>query len=341
MKKLIVAVCVLTVLFSLNGLFAQEASAKTRSILIGGGRTSSPWYPFSQALAKFINDKSTWLKAEAVSTAGISGNFDMVKEQPQKYIGIASFSQIHYRPGHDYGKKRGYYTDDRFIANATTMTQCLVTYDPKIKTVRDLIGKIVDVGRKGAANTPDHKAILEAYGILDKVRLIYTGYGGGANKLKDGMVDASFMLFDHIYPRTFRKGALIEKLETKSPIYYIGFDRDKLIALMKKEYAVLPVRVPAKALNPKTQPKQFWAFNDPTYFMASKDMDEDVVYEVTRIIYETPASEWAKWHPIGAHMTKRFKPALPSLTLFEAHQGAKNYYNEKGIKLQDLAELLK
>ena len=151
MKRLTVMVFVLTVLFGLGCFIVPEAPAQTTTqILIGGGRTDDAWYPFSQALAKFINEKSKWLKAEAVSTAGISGNFDMVKEKPDKYIGISSFSQIHYRPGHEYSKKRGAYTGDRFIATASTMTQCLITYDPNLKTVKDLAGKVVDVGRKGA-----------------------------------------------------------------------------------------------------------------------------------------------------------------------------------------------
>lgn len=341
MKRLIGLVCVIAVLFGFHCFQPAEVSAKSKEILIGGGRTTSPWYPFAQALAKFVNEKSKWLKAEAVSTAGISGNFDMVKEKPKKYIGIASFSQIHYRPGHAYGEKRGTYTGDRFIANASTMTQCLMTYDANIKRVQDLAGKVVDVGRKGAANTPDHKAVLKAYGVLDKVKLVYTGYGGGANKLKDGLVDASFLLFNHIYPRTFSKGSFIEKLETRAPVYYIGFDRKTLLGLMDKEFATLPVRVPAKSLDSKTQRKEIWAFNDPTFFIADKSMDADIVYEVARVIWITPADEWAKWHPIGAHMNKTFKAAPPSVKLYTVHAGAQKYYDEQGIKVQSLSELLK
>jgi|GEM_PF-1149086 TRAP transporter TAXI family solute receptor len=318
----------------------KTPSRATRRILIAGGRTTSPWYPFAQALSKFINEKSDWLTAEVVSTAGITGNVDMVKENPDEYIGISSFSHIHYRPGDPWGEARGTYTGERFIANATSMTQCLVTYDPKIKGVENLAGKTVDVGREGAANTPDMKAILNAYGVLDKVKLVYTGYGGGANKLIDGLVDATFLLFDHIYPRQFSKGAFIEKLETKSPVYYVGFDRDVLLKLRDKGHAVVPVRVPPNSLG-KTQTDELWAYNDPTFFMADVKMDEDVVYEVTRIIWETPAEEWAKWHPQGAHMNEHFKPAMPSLKLYEPHPGAKKFYGERNIELKDLAELLK
>ena len=341
MRKLIVVSCLLIGLLAAGLLSSGSALAATRNILIAAGRTTSPWYPLCQALAKFINKESDWLRAEVVSTAGITGNADMIKEKPKKYVGIDSFSHIHYRPGHAWSEKRGTYTGMRFIANCSSETHCIVTYDSKIKTVQDLAGKIVDVGRMGGANTVDHMAIIEKYGVLDKVKLVYTGYGGGANKLKDGLVDATMLMFDHIYPRKFSKGGFIEKLETRGPIYYVGFDRDTLLQLREKEYATVPVRVPAGALDPKTQPQALWATNIPTFFMADKGMDNDVVYEITRIIWEIPAEEWANWHPIGAHMNEKFKPAMPSLKLYKAHPGAKKFYDEHGIELKDLADLLR
>lgn len=346
MKKLTGVVFLLTSLLVV-GVFLTPSPAKEnpakpiRHILVGGGRTASPWYPLCQGLAKFINEKSDWLRAEVVSTAGITGNVDMIKEKPKEYVGLDSFSHVHYRPGHPWGEKRGTYTGMRFIANAGSETQCIVTYDSKIKTMKDLAGKIVDVGRKGAGNTPDHKGVLERYGVLDKVKLVYTGWGGGADKLKDGLVDASFLIFNHIYPDKFSKGSFIEKLETRGPIYYVGFDRDILLELREKEFATIPVRVPAGALDPKTQPQELWAFNSATYFMADERMDEDVIYEITRIIWETPPEEWAKWHPVGAHMNEKFKPALPWPKLYKPHPGAKKFYDEHGIKLKDLAELLR
>lgn len=243
-------------------------------------------------------------------------------------------------PGDPWGEARGAYAGERFIANATSMTQLIVTYDAKLKAIGDLVGKIIDVGRKGAANTPDMKAILKAYGVLDNVKLNYTGYGGGANALRDGLVDATFLIFNHIYPRKFSKGSFIEQLETRGPVYYIGFDEDVLLSLRDQGHATLPVRVPAGALG-KTQTVDLWAWDDPTFFFADEKMSPEIVYEVTRIIWETPAEEWARWNPMGEHMTKEFKPAMPSLKLYQAHPGAKKFYDEHGVQLRDLAELLR
>ncbi|MGD8561415.1 MAG: TAXI family TRAP transporter solute-binding subunit [Desulfarculaceae bacterium] len=321
---------------------AQESySADTVNLKIAGARVKDPWYAFSQALAQFINKKSKWLRAEAVATSGLTANIELIREKPKEYIGLAPTSTtLHARPGHEWSKARKTYTGARFIANLTTMTQLLVTYDPKIKSIKDLKGKTVDVGRKGAGNTPDHLAILKAYGVLDDVKLLYTGFGGGAKRMMDGFCDATFLIVNHTYPHKFSKGRYIEQLETKKPVYYVGFDRDLLLKLRETEHGTVPVRIPAGALG-KNQPKDLWGFNDPVYLMADKGMDSKIVNEVTRVIFETTPEEWAKWHPQGSHMTTQFKTATPVPKVVPAHDGTKAYYQKKGIKMTDLADQLK
>lgn len=319
----------------------ESLAGETVNIKIAGARVKDPWYAFSQALANFINKKSKWLRAEAVATAGLTANIELIAAKPKEYIGLAPTSTtLHARPGHAWSKARKTYTGARFIANLTTMTQLLVTYDPSIKSVKDLKGKTVDVGRKGAGNTPDHLAILKAYGVLDDVKLIYTGFGGGAKRLMDGFCDATFLIINHTYPHKFAKGRYVDRLETKKPVYFVGFDRDLLLKLRASEHGTVPVRIPAGALG-KNQPKALWAFNDPVYLMADEKMDPKIVEEVTRVIYETPASEWVKWHPQGEHMTTRFKTATPVPKVVPPHPGTKAFYDKKGIKMTDLADQLK
>lgn len=325
----------------LLGPVGQVAAADTVNLNIAGARVTDPWYAFSQALANFINKKSKWLRAESVATAGLTANIELIREKPQKYIGLAPTSTtLHARPGHAWGEARKTYTGARFIANITTMTQVIVTFDPKIKSMKDLKGKTVDVGRKGAGNTPDHLAILKEYGILDDVKLLYTGFGGGAKRMRDDFCDASFLIINHTYPHKFAKGRYVDQLETRSPVYYVGFDRDLLLKLRKSEHGTIPVRIPKGALG-KNQTMELWAFNDPVYLMADEKMDPKIVQEVTRVIFETPASEWAKWHPQGKHMTTQFKTACPVPDVVPPHAGTKAYYDKKGIKMTDLADQLK
>ena len=335
-------VMVVAVLLSFSCLPAFEAAAADKvDLKIAGARVKDPWYAFSQALANFINKKSDWLRAEAVATAGLTANIELIRDKPTEYVGLAPTSTtLHARPGHDWSKARGTYDGARFVANITTMTQLLVTFDDKIKTPADLKGKTVDVGRKGAGNTPDHLAILKAWGVLDEVKLLYTGFGGGAKRMMDGFADASFIIINHTYPHKFSKGALIDRLETKKPVHFLGFDPEMLLKLRESEHGTIPVRIPKGSLG-ENQTTELWGFNDPVYLMADQRMDPKIVKEITRVIFETTAEEWSKWHPQGEHMTTQFKTATPVPKTVPAHVGTRSFYQEKNLEMTDLADQLK
>lgn len=345
-RSWVVLTFLLVVLFSFSLVLGPTGKAlsadKVTRIKIAGGRVRNSWYAFSQALSSFINKKSKWLRAETVATAGLSADIELIRQKPKEYIGMAPLSTtLQFRPGRPYAKARKPYAGGRFIANITTMTQLLMTYNPHLKSVEDLKGKRVDVGRMGAGNTPDDLAILKAYGILDNVKLLYTGFGGGAKRMIDGFCDATFLIISHTYPHQFRKGPFVEKMESRKPVYYIGFSHDILLKLCEEGHATIPVMIPAGTLDPKTQPKALWAFNDPVFLMADVHMDPKIVEEVTKIIFETPASEWAKWNPQGKGMTPEFDAACPSPEFLPPHPGAKAYYEKHGIKISNLADLLK
>jgi len=336
-----ILVCLVAINFiSVN--FGPPVSAQAKPITkinIGGGRVGDPWYILSEALANFINKKSDWLRATVVATPGLTGVYELARKNPKVYMGAVDPCNFVHMQRDPYGKAHDYYNQMRFISVGASMTWLWVTYDDSIKTPEDFIGKKVNVGRKAAARTPDEVAVLKAWGVLDKVKLIQSGYGGAKRNLKDGLVDIACIIFDHIYPTTFSKGAFITDLETKGPIYYIGMDSDMIDKIrMEGPGGIIAARVPAKSLDPATQPKDLWAGGFPTFFGADMRMDPAVVYEVTRVIFES-AGEFSKWHPQGRHFTKDFIPSV--LDVKYIHPGAKKYYDDNNIKIKNLSDMLR
>ena len=262
-------------------------------------------------------------------------------EKPNEYISIVTPLNSTRMAMEPWGKPYDYYDKMRYIGVSGSMTWAWVTFDKEIKTPRDLVGKTISVGREAALRTPDEQAILKEWGVLDEVRLIHGGYGGAMGALKDGLADVACLTFDHIYPAGFSKGPLITNLETKGPIYYIGMDPDMMERLRNEEsgFETMSVRVPPGALDPKTQPTELWAGAFPTFFGADERMDEDIVYEVTRVLYES-AGKFATWHPQGAHMTEDWIPTLGTVKK-ETHLGAQKYYDEHGIEVKYLGDLLR
>ena len=78
----------------------------------------------------------------------------------------------------------------------------IVTTDPSIKTVADLAGKNVSVGAAGSGVYFNAVDILSAYGLGDldadgkftKINATYQSFGDSADSLKDGKIDAAFIV---------------------------------------------------------------------------------------------------------------------------------------------------
>jgi len=346
MKKLYPLIfCVLVLSLVLGNLdfggFAQAANPTSKpltKIRISGGRVGDPWYVLSEALAYFINKNSEWLRATVVATPGITGNIELAMRSPNEYIYIADTLNFIHMQKDPYGKKYNYYNKSRFISNQCSLTFTWVTFDKNIKTGKDLVGKTVGIKRK-AAPYYGEVGVLKHWGVEDKVKLVQSGFGEAVRNLKDGLIDAAHMTFDHIYPAGFSKGVFITDLETKGPIYYISTEPEIITSLYKEGVvADIKIRIPPGMLDRKTQPNEVWCYSAAIFLGADERMDPDIVHEVTRVIWES-AGKWDTWHAQGKHMTKDFIPASP-IDLQFVHPGAKKFYEEHGVKVRKLGDLL-
>ena len=71
----------------------------------------------------------------------------------------------------------------------------IVTVDPSIKTVADLKGKNVSIGAAGSGVYFNAIDILGAYGLTeDDIKPTYQSFGDSADALKDGKIDAAFIV---------------------------------------------------------------------------------------------------------------------------------------------------
>jgi TRAP transporter TAXI family solute receptor len=340
--KLIFCLLVLSLtLWNLGFVDLSEAatSKPLTKIKIGGGRVGDPLYILSEALAYFVNHGSEWLRATVVATPGLTGAIELAMKAPNEYIYVNDVQNFIHMQKDPYGKAYNYYNKSRFISTQSSNSFTWVTLDKNIKTAKDLAGKTVGIKRKAAPYYPE-VAILRHWGVLDQVKLVHSGFGEAVKNLKDGLMDVSHLTFDHIYPSGFSKGAFITDLETRGPVYYISTDPAIIKEIYKEGIAGdISIRIPPGALDPKTQPNELWCYSGAIFFSADERMDPDIVYEITRVIWES-AGKWGNWHPQGKHMTKDFIPASP-IDLQFVHPGAKKFYDERGVKIRKLGDLLR
>ena len=311
-------------------LSAAEKKQITRKMLLGG-RLGDSWFVLSQALAYFVNKQSDWLRLEVVATPGVSAGPEIAMKDYEKYIFISPYAGMILNPTL---KQMDYYDKDRIMGFCTGNVWVWITYDKDIKTAQDLVGKKIFIGRPGGARTVFETRVLEALGIKDKVKLLHGGYGGGRNAMRDGLADVAVMQTDYILPAGFKKGAFIEDLETRKPVYYIN--------LMPKELQLkldmVPLKIYAGALDPKTQKEDIYATIDSVFWCADARMDDALVREVTRILYEN-ADKFSSWHAQGAGISRE-SVCTYIIGPERVHPAAMNYYQEQGVKVKPLSDLL-
>lgn len=360
-KVLVFVGCMLTVVsFSLTAVSVQAATTSSweaklaaassppsqekpgsdakpsKQIMIAGGRVGDSHNVLSEALAYFINKKSKWLKATVFSTPGLGANDELARDNPQKYISVTADWLIRVL---DNTAGYKFYDKMRSLSPASSGTIVWVTYDKDKKNLTDFVGKAVNIGREGSALLPGQLPLLEAIGLKDKVKLVRSSYGESVTNMKDGLVQVTQIQVDHVYPGTFKKGAFITDMESRAPIHYVNVDLKVQEELFKKGKTFVPIRIPAGALDPKTQTTDIWGASFVPMFGADLRMDPDVVYEVTRVLYES-AGEFASWHVQGQHLTKEFIPTYVFSPDF-VHPEALRYYKDNNISVKDLAQLLR
>ena len=102
----------------------------------------------------------------------------------------------------------------------------IVTCNPSIKTVADLKGKNVSIGDSGSGVWYNAIDVLSAYGLTEAdINPTYQGFGDSAESLKDGKIDAAFVVAGA--PTT-----AITELASSKPIYLVSLDDEHIDALL-------------------------------------------------------------------------------------------------------------
>lgn len=329
---------------------ADLAAAKEKkAITIAAGRPGDVWYVLSHALAKFINERSDKLTANVVATAGVTDNTRLImgkKEFRATYINVTMI------PGHNVWGK-GEYLPLK-IGSLVHLASVWVTLDPKIKTFEDLKGKAVALPRKVEKGYAWIFAdLLKQAAVWETVKPMHGGLKACLTALQDGAAHAGVMMFDYIYPNEFKLGSYLEELKARGTLYFIQQGNlQKNIDMIAKacrseefaglELPTLALIVPANALGP-TQKEAMAVVSCPVYWSAGKEMPDDVVYEITRIIFDAAKrGDFAPYHIMGKGITPDFLTtsfwASEKLCRENYHPGAVKFYDDAKIRLKSFGE---
>lgn len=270
------------------------------------------------SLSETLNDhagSNNW-KFQAKGTKGSQENIRRL-DKGEYELGLSN-SAISYHAVHGTGGWDKNYEIRAVVTIAPLVAMFITRHDSGVKTIQDLKGKRVICGPDGAGFEMFIEPLLAAHGVkMSDFTKLNANQSDSVTQLGDGGADAAFLGGAVPSPAIQQASEL--------GIYLIPFDETARQEVIDKYPFFSGVTVPAGTYSGMKD--DFQGLNvGAMHLIASAAADEELIYQVTKTIWENRASIS---HP-GA---KKFinEENAARFTGTEFHPGAIRFYKEAGI----------
>ncbi len=316
MKKKIISL-IGTVLLSAMVLGACGAGGGKIKLATGGN--TGTYYAFGTAVGQIIG-KAENLTFNIQSTGASKANIQLIASKEVDMAIVQNDVMDYAYKGTDLFSADGAVTG--FSAMAGVYAEVVqIVADPTsgIKSIADLKGKRVSVGDAGSGVEFNAKQILEAYGIsFDDISKQNLSFSASADAYKDNKIDAFFCTAGA--PTT-----AIMDLVTNREIELLSIDEEKSAALMKAFPFYTVYDIPKDTYKGVTEDVKTLAVK--ATFIVSNELSEDVVYKMTKALFEQKDAIAAA-HAKGKEIDPKY--AVEGISV-PFHKGAEKYYKEIGV----------
>ena len=311
MKKILALLLAFTMVFA---LCACGSSGKTALTFTTGGETGT-YYAFGNVLAQFVSGK-TDLDVTAVVGNGSKANVEDLDAGDVQLAFCQSDVMSYAYNGTNLFADSGAIKSFSVVAALYMEQVQIVTTNPDIKTVADLAGKSVSVGAQGSGVYFNAVDVLGAYGLtLDDIDPKYQSFGDSADSLKDGKIDAAFIVAGA--PTT-----AITDLATGVQVYLVSIDDDHIDQLIAASPYYSKYVVPASVYG---TPEDCQTVAVGAMVLARDDVSEDAIYAFTSTIFDNIGDIQ---HGKAEELSLEFASSIVDVPF---HPGAAKYFAEKGI----------
>ena len=313
MKKLI---CVVLCLVTALSLVACGGAAS--KMTMGTGGTAGTYYGYGNVLGQYIKNHAG-IDVTAVATDGSKANIQGIAAGDYQLGTVQSDVMAYAWEGTRSFEKDGKVDSFRVVAGLYAEAVQLVTMDPNIKSVKDLKGKKVSIGAPGSGVYFNAMDVLTAAGLTEEdIQPQYQSFGDSADALKDGKIDAAFVVAGAPTPA-------ITELCTTNQAYLVPIDGDVAKKMMESCPFYTTYTIPAKTYNGQEQ--DVTTVTVKATLIVSANASEDDVYKLTKAIFENVSAITAE-NAKGAELS--LENATTGMTA-PFHAGAAKYFAEKNI----------
>jgi len=296
----------------------QDTKTQVTRVSLATGGTAGTYYPIGAAITAVITKYVPNVEATAESTGASVANLKMIQEKSVDLIMSASNTA--------FGGYQGEEPFETPISNIRGITalypetfQFIVLEGSGMQTLNDLKGKKVAVGAAGSGTERTAKILLEAHGLTyQDIKPEFLNFGEAVTALKDRLIDCA------IVGAGIPTAAVVDASATLD-IDLLAVDEEKTKKVLEEITYLQFVTIPEGTY--KGVDKDVLSVASPALLITHDEMDENLVYEITKAIFENlPQIQSA--HALGKNIT--LENALSGMSL-PLHPGAEKYYKETGL----------
>lgn len=329
-QRPILAVVAAVILAAGTSASAFAAGPDNVNLITGPFGTGS--YVLGNALEQISKETSSTVRVNSTETPGLVFNAKKLDTDPalKKNTIMAFTTGIDYLAVNGIKPFKKKYPGAQLIANYNLGSVWLATFDPKIKSGQDLVGKKIALGRAPQilwTIEPDF-IIRHGWGLQDKIQIERLGTKEAAQALLDGNVDAAIVggYADPISGTFAPSPQTVTLLGAGKRLYYIPWGQEAVAKTIAKGVAIKPLTLPAGALAGMDAPLP--TFVDAIAWVAYPQLDQNLAYEVTKMIISN-VTKFRDYHALGKLMNA--KSILYGWDPKDIAPGALKAYREAGL----------
>ena len=304
----------------------SAAPPERRFLSIGTAPVGGAFFVVGGAIGEVLNQSSSTTNWQVTAEA-TKGSKENIRRLDSGELDLAlANSAISYFAARGEGDWEKAYAIRSIMTLAPNVALFIAPRGNGVETIIDLEGKRVVVGPAGAGFDDFVRPIVEAHGLrYDDFEQLHATQSGAVDLLADGAAAAAFL-----------GGAVptpaIVQASSSQAIHFVPFE-DATVERLTLDYLFFR-RATIPAGTYRGQEQDFHGLDvGSMHLIASANADEQLIYELTRSIYESREAVTAK-HPAG----KAINPKnVARDTGTEFHPGAIRYYKEIGVWPDDRA----
>lgn len=296
---------------------APAPSAEKLKVTLATGGTSGTYYAVGGTMQTVLNPLLTLCEFNVESTGASKANVNMITDGEAQMAILQSDVISYAHTGTNTFADTGVEDNALWVAGLYNETvQIIATKD--ITDVSQLKGKTVCMGDVGSGTRVNAEQVLAAYGMTAAdVNPVSGSFQDGVDGIKDGKIDAAFTVAGA--PTT----AIVD-LATNNEFSMISLTDEALAYIHENFPFLVDDNLPAGTYTGIDQETKCVAVQ--AALVASKDVSEDVVYELLKTMFDNKDALVAG-HAKFQFLDTTFASAGASVAM---HPGAEKYYKEVG-----------